>query len=238
MSDPMIPPPPPPTGGGAPAGAGLPWEERARYGVVAAFVETAKLFIVDPRRAFDRAKRSGDLFSPIAFAVVLGWIGILFQSLWSLALGSSLTDLLPPQMREASSFGFASHSVVLLAQIVFAPIFIVVFLFIGAGIVHLMLLLVGGTKASEAGFEGTLRALAYSTVSQLGNLVPFAGGLITMVWAIVLETIGLATLHRTSYGRAVAAVLLPLLLCCVCLVFAFGSIVALIAGAAASGAGN
>ena len=67
--------------------------------------------------------------------------------------------------------------------------------------------------------------------------MPFAGGLIAMVWAIVLETIGLATLHRTSYGKAVAAVL-PLLICCVCLFFAFGTIVALIAGAVASGAGN
>jgi hypothetical protein len=237
MSEPMIPPPPPP-GGGAPGGAGLPWEERERQGAVAAFVETARLFITDPSRAFARAKRRGDLFSPIAFAVVLGWIGVVFQSLWSLALGSTFTDLLPPQMREASAFGFATQTVGLLVQIVLAPVFIVVVLFIGAGIVHLMLMMVGGTRDSEAGFEGTLRALAYSAVSQLGGVVPFAGGLIAMVWGIVLETIGLATLHRTSHGKALAAVLLPLLLCCVCLVFAFGSIVALIAGAAASGAGN
>ena len=242
MSEPGLsppPPPPPPPGGGAgPAGAGLPWEERARHGVAPAFVETAKLFIVNPTEAFARAKRSGDLFSPISFAVVLGWIGVVFQSLWSLALGSSLTDLLPPQMREDGGFGAAFQAFGLVAQIVLAPVFILIFLFIASGIVHLMLMLVGGTKASEAGFEGTLRALAYSSVSQLGSVVPFAGGLIAMVWAIVLETIGLATLHRTSYGKAVAAILLPLLLCCVCLVFAFGSIVALIAGAAASGAGN
>jgi len=242
MSEPHLspppPPPPPPGGGSGPAGAGLPWEERAAHGAVPAFVETAKLFVLNPTEAFARAKRSGDLFSPIAFAVVLGWIGIVFQSLWSLAFGSSWIDLLPPEMRQASGFGLAAQGVGLVAQIVLAPIFVVVFLFIGSAIVHLMLMVVGGTRDSQAGFEGTLRALAYSTVSQLGSVVPFAGGLIAMVWAIVLETIGLATLHRTSYGKAVAAVLLPLLLCCVCLFFFFGALVALIAGAAVSGAGN
>ena len=240
MSEPHLsPPPPPPPGGGAgAAGAGLPWEERARLGAVPAFVETVKLLVVNPTEAFARAKRRGDLFSPIAFAVVLGWAGVIFQSLWSLAFGSSLLDLMPPEMREVSGFGVAAKTFGLVAQIILAPIFIVIFLFIGSAIVHLMLMLVGGTKASEAGFEGTLRSLAYSTVSQLASVVPFAGGLIAMVWAIVLEMIGLATLHRTSYGKAIAAILLPLLLCCVCLVFAFGSIVALIAGAAASGAGN
>jgi hypothetical protein len=239
MSEPHLsPPPPPPPGGGPGPGAGLPWEERARHGAAPAFVETAKLFIVDPVAAFARAKRRGDLFSPIAFAVVLGWIGVLFQSLWSMALGSSFTDLLPPEMRQTTGLGFAFETVGLIVQIVLAPVFILIFLFIASGIVHLMLMLVGGTKDSDAGFEGTLRALAYSTVSQLGSVVPFAGGLIAMVWAIVLETIGLATLHRTSYGKAVAAVLLPLLICCVCLFFAFGTLVALIAGAVASGAGN
>lgn len=239
MSEPHLsppPPPPPPPGGGA--GSGLPWEERERHGAGAAFVETAKLFITDPVQGFARAKRRGDLFSPIAFAVVLGWIGIAVQTLWSLAFGSSLADLLPPDMRQASGLGFAFETFGTIVQLVLAPVFILIFLFIGSGIVHLMLMLVGGTKDSEAGFEGTLRALCYSSVSQLGSLVPFAGGLIAMVWAIVLETIGLAALHRTSYGKAVAAILLPLAICCVCVVFAFGSIVALLAGAAASGAGN
>lgn len=233
----MIPPPPPPTGG-APGGAALPWEERSRLGLVAAFVETAKLLVLDPKQAFARARRSGDLASPLLFAVLFGWAGVVFQTLWSLAFGSAFAAFLPAEMQQVSGLGFGLQTVGMVAQLVFAPIFILIFLFIASGIVHLMLMMVGGTRDSEAGFEGTLRALAYSTVSQIGSAVPFAGGLIAMVWGVVLETIGLATLHRTTYGKALAAVLLPLLLCCVCVVFAFGSIIALIAGAAASGAGH
>jgi len=51
-------------------------------------------------------------------------------------------------------------------------------LFIASAIVHADADGGGRTKDSDAGFEGTLRALAYSTVSQLGSVVPFAGGLI------------------------------------------------------------
>jgi hypothetical protein len=241
MSEPMLPPPPPPPtdGGGAGPGApALPWEDRARHGAVPALVETVKLFVTSPAAAFARARRRGDLTSPLVFAVLLGWLGVVVQSLWQLAFGSSFTELLGPLLKDQALPGLAAQGVGLAVQIVLAPIAILVVLFIGAGIVHLMLMLVGGTKSSEAGFEGTLRALSYSTVSQLAALVPFAGGLIAMVWAIVLETIGLADLHRTSTGKALAAVLLPLVLCCACAVFAFGSIVALIAGAAATGAGN
>jgi hypothetical protein len=230
-------PPPPPPAAPVPPGAALPWEERARLGWLPALVETVKLLVVQPQAAFARARRRGDLGSPILFAVLLGWAGILAQSLWSIAFGSSIVDLLPPELRANPAFAFAGHTAGLLAQILLAPIFVVIFLFVGSAIVHLMLMLVGGTKSSEAGFEGTLRAMAYSTVAQLGAIVPFAGGLIAFVWSIVLETIGLADLHRTSTGKALAAVLLPLLLCCVCIFVAFGSLVAMFVGAAA-GSGN
>jgi hypothetical protein len=42
---------------------------------------------------------------------------------------------------------------------------------------------------------------------------------------------GLQTLHRTTAGKAITAVLLPLLLCCGCLVVAFGAIMAAVLSA-------
>jgi hypothetical protein len=35
-----------------------------------------------------------------------------------------------------------------------------------------------------------------------------------MVWAIILYVFGLAIAHRTTQGKAVLAVLLPVVLCC------------------------
>jgi len=45
--------------------------------------------------------------------------------------------------------------------------------------------------------------------------------LISLVWAIVCYCIGLARAHETDTGRAVLAVLLPLIVCCGGLFFAF-----------------
>jgi hypothetical protein len=99
-------------------------------------------------------------------------------------------------------------------------------------------MLYGGTRDSDTGFEGTLRSLAWSSTAQLGQLVPFAGGLIALVWGIVLQTLSLATFHRTTQGKALAAVLTPILLCCVCIALFAASLVALVAGGLASGAGG
>jgi hypothetical protein len=45
-------------------------------------------------------------------------------------------------------------------------------------------------------------------------VIPFLGGLIGAVWALVITIIGLAQAHGTSGGRAAAAVLVPLGVCC------------------------
>jgi len=45
-------------------------------------------------------------------------------------------------------------------------------------------------------------------------MIPFCGGMIAGVWNIVLEIIGLARAHETDTGKAVLAVLLPIIVCC------------------------
>jgi hypothetical protein len=230
MSDPPAPPPPP----AASAPPGLPWEDRALHGgAVAAFVETLRLLVLAPVEAFARARRRGELVSPIAYAVLLGWIGVVAERLWSLLIGTSLLELFPGSVRESALFGMAVSGVVLVVALVLMPIFLLVALFVWGGILHLFLVLYGGTRDSPSGFEGTIRALSWSATAQLGQIVPFAGGLVVLVWSIVLQTLGLAALHRTTNGRALAAVLSPLLLCCVCLGFFFAGALALVFGAVA-----
>src|SRR4029077_19607074 len=96
--------------------------------------------------------------------------------------------------------------------IVLIPVFIVVGLFIGAAVVHVCLMIVGGAKQS---FETTFRVLAFSQGSTGPlQMIPLCGGLIAGVWAIVCYCIGLARAHETDTGRAVLAVFLPLIVCC------------------------
>jgi hypothetical protein len=88
-------------------------------------------------------------------------------------------------------------------------------------VVHLCLSLVGALEHSLTGFEGTMRAVCYSQVTQIVGLVPVLGAMVGTVWELVLAAIGLKTLHATTSGKAAAGVLLPLVLsCCILLTLA------------------
>jgi hypothetical protein len=64
------------------------------------------------------------------------------------------------------------------------------------------------------------------------QVVPFCGGLIGMVWSIVVQIIGLKEMHETGGGTATAAVLLPMVLCC-CLCVGFFMLLFMLGGLAA-----
>lgn len=244
MEEPLLPPPPPlpPDPAeppfGPPSHAGIPWEDRARLGFFPALIETIKLFVTAPQDGFARMKEKGDYLSPILFAVIVGVAGVLMAQVWSLLFGSSML-FVPGAMKQQMAPAMAGQGMVWFGILLVSPILVVVGLLIASGLFHLALLLLKGTDSSTAGFEGTLRVVAYSQVVQLTAVVPFVGGLLGLVWAIILYTLGLSAVHRTTQGKALAAVLLPLVLCCVCVLviggLAMGGLMAALAGA---GTGN
>lgn len=236
MSEPYVPPAaPPPSGPPAHGRPGLPWD-RERTGN--ALVETTKRLVKAPGEAFAEVREKGDYLAPVLYALIFGTFGAVLYQIWQLLFGAAmsgpLVDTLPPEMRAPFAEAFAPSVAGLVVGLVFAPIGAVIGLFIGAGIYHLFLLLVGGTRNSTAGFEGTVRAVAYASTSNLAQLIPVIGILVAVVWSLVLNVIGLARIHNTTTGRALAAVLLPILVCCLCgllVVFAAGGIGALAMGA-------
>ncbi len=231
MSEPVQPPPPP--SGGAAVGSLIPWEDRERLGFLTAFVENVRLFVTSPTEGFERARRRGDLTSPLAFAVLISWAGAIVRALWQFAFGWTFLPFLSHLGEGSGALHFAGTTFGLVVQMIVAPIFALIGLFLFGGILHLALLLFGGLGESTTGFEGTIRAVSYGSVAQLASLVPFVGGMLGVVWSLVLATIGLATMHRTTQGKALAAVLVPAALCCVCIVlvgfFVIGSLAALLA---------
>ncbi|HSF17163.1 MAG TPA: YIP1 family protein [Vicinamibacteria bacterium] len=239
MSTPTPPVPPspyePPTasGGALPPGGDesprLPWEERERLGVVEALIETIRLLVTDPSNAFARLRRDEDLTSPILFAIILGWLAGFLNQMWSFLFASTYRSLLGGLEGWEGLFGEPSL-VGLVVTLVVLPIIIVVGLFISSGIMHLCLLMVGATGQSPAGFEGTLKVYAYSQVAGLATVVPVLGSLVYGIWALVLNVVGYAIVHRTTQGKSLLAVLIPVLLCCAC-----GILVLLLFGAVLSG---
>ena len=207
------PPPPPPQGPPpyAPAGPGLPWEAQALG--PESLLETAKLFITAPDRAWSMTRESGDFARPLLFALVVAWVGAIFNAVWSTMFGAGIVKMLPPQYQRFAMMGTGRG---LIFSIIVAPIAIACGLFIWSAIQHVCFMLVGALSSSRSGFEGTFRVVSYSSIAHVAYLVPFVGGLLALVWRIYLMLLGAQQLHKTTQGKALLGILLPLLVCCVC----------------------
>ena len=225
---------PPPSPGGAPPPPQLqplPWEQPG-YPALEGLYETAKLVLTAPSQAFARMSLTGTLGKPILYAIIFGWIGVVARQIYSIAFRSVINNFMgsfhmpgPMGMR-----GFQVPILVSVAAMIFAPVLVLIGVFIWSAIVHLFLMLVGGAKT---GFASTVRVVCYAGAVQILQVVPFCGGLIALVWGLVLYIIGLAVAHRTTQGKAALAVLLPVVLCCVCvaaLAAAFGAAIAAAVG--------
>ncbi len=220
------PPPPPP-----PAGGTLPWENRGTMGAPEAFLETVKAFATNPRDTWSRTRESGDFGMPLLFAVIVGWIGAAANAIWGSIFLRGAIPVLPPEVASRFPFGRMPLGGTFLAvRLIVAPIGVVIGLFIGSAILHVCYLIVGALKGSTAGFEGTFRVAAYSSVASLGQIIPIVGGLIALVGWILLATFGGAKIHRTTEGKSLVAILIPIVLLCVCGVLAMVGIFAAIAG--------
>ena len=205
--------PPPP-----PAPSPIPWEDPGRVGFVDRFVETVKLLATAPAEAFARMPTAGGIGQPLFFAIVVGWIGIAVYSVWMLLLGGMSLPFLDQVDLGAAGAMFGLSSGLMVVFLVLAPLLIVVGVFIQAAILHLMLMLVGG---ANQGFEATARVCSYAQASQLAQIIPFCGGLLSAIWSVVLLIVGLSTAHGITRGKAALAVVLPVVVCCV----AFGAMI-------------
>ncbi|MGB8340840.1 MAG: YIP1 family protein [Chthoniobacterales bacterium] len=186
---------------------GLPWDRRQELGFFPAFFETLKLVLLNPAVAFANMKPEGGLVDPLIYAVIGGSVGWVFYFIFSFFLGSLGALGNHNMLGGMVGLGFGGIFV-----LIFFPIMLAIGLFIGAGIVHLCLMLVGGAKRS---YETTLQVLCYSVGSTYPlMIVPACGGAIASVWCLVVECVGLAKAHETTTGKAVLAVFLPLIVCC------------------------
>jgi hypothetical protein len=215
-----VPAVPPVQAGAAPAPApvagrsGLPWERREELGFATGFLQTVGMVLTRPTEAFTIMRTEGGFGDPLLFGVVGGYIGAIVWLLVS-ALLQSLGLFAAMSTRQnifQNLMGAGVSGAVLLIRLVLTPIAIAVGLFIWAALVHLCLMLLGGANKS---FETSFRALSYAYgAASLFVIIPCCGGLIALVWNLVADCIGISRSHETDIGRAVIAVLLPLVVCC------------------------
>lgn len=186
-------------------GNGLPWEHRQELGFLKAFFDTVGVVLTKPNEAFGMMKTEGGLMEPLLFALIGGSAGMIVSFLMQIGLQSVgfMAD------RNSAILGMGMGIVF---GVILTPVIIVCVMFIGSGILHLCLMIVGGAKKP---FETTFRVVCFSSGSTyLLAMVPVCGGMIAMLYNLVLECMGLARAHETEIGKAIMAVLLPILVCC------------------------
>lgn len=199
---------PPPGFGGS--GAVFPWEDRARLGFVTALIESGKLLITQPKEAYSRLKPNGDLTSPLLFGLIIAWPVAIVSVVWQLLFSGMLGGL---SSGEAAGAGLMQFAFIIICY----PIIYAVSVFLLAGIFHLTLSLLKGLDQSPFGFEGSLKVVAYAMIANVAGIIPMIGGLITLGLLIYLAINGIEVVHRTSQKNAVITVLVPIALCCVCI---------------------
>ncbi len=204
----------------------IPWEEPGCSFFDGLF-ETVKLLASSPSEAFRRMPLTGGIGRPLFYAIAVGWVSIAVAVFWNVLL----QGLWMPFMESAEDLAGmgAMYGLTVgwgLLMVALAPLFVVIGVFIAAAILHLMLMIVGG---ASNGFETTVRVVCYTQTAQLAGIIPFCGGIITLVWTVILYVTGFSTAHRTTQGKAIVAVLLPVVLCCV-----MGVVFALVAGGLAA----
>ena len=204
--------------GGSPRGGGGPSPgpsrsaaaEEFRYtDPVQTFIATVQAVVLRPVDFFRGILKQGDFINPLIFAIICYEVAAILGGLLRL-VGIGATEQ-----------GFGGF----IASIVLAPIFAAIGLFIGAGILHLLVMLIVGSRNS--GFEATFRVGAYAAVTSLVSWIPFIGGILAL-YGIYLGIVGIREMHNTTTGKAALVVLIPvavLLIIAVLLAIVIGAVI-------------
>jgi hypothetical protein len=198
-----------------------PFAERARRGLVASYVETWRLAATEPARFF-RQVRVSPAGSAVLFGVISVTIGTWASLLFRYATASTALSVVGQITRrmggrlETLPFNQVFQGLTGAAfagQMLLAPVFVLIGLYITAAVFHVLLLLVRG---SNRGFDATLTVVGYASGVMLLEALPVCGGLVALVWFLVAAVTGLSEAQRCGGGKAAFAVLMPLVLSCVC----------------------
>ena len=142
--------------GGSPREPGGPPPSRASGGAAGAefrytdpvqtFISTVQGVVLQPVDFFRGILRQGDFINPLIFAVICYEVSAILGGIIAVAFGAR---------------GFGGF----ISTIIFGPIIAAVVLFIWAGLIHLLVMLIVGSR--NGGYEATFRVFAYAAVTQL-----------------------------------------------------------------------
>jgi hypothetical protein len=203
-----------------PTPEGFPWEQRARRGFFNALLETIRLVLLEPSKAFQSMPPVGGYKAPLFFLALCSFVALLVNTFYEVVLQAVGAGY--PQFSEFLSGGAGISSLAAAAIVAVVAVFVLgvaVGLFVlstllGVVLTHLSLMILGAAKRP---FETTFRVCCYATgATSILQMIPSnIGWILAFFWSIVAATFGLSVVNAISKLHALAAVLLPIFVCCV-----------------------
>jgi hypothetical protein len=168
------------------------------------FYEKLKGFVLEPSKTFDATKEDtleDALKYYVGIAAIFSALSAVLFAFASTMFGSMM-----------GGFGMmlGTGAGIIGAIWLFVTLFIlmVISAFIGGAIVHIFVYLLGGRK----GIVKTIIALMYGdTPYLLFGWIPFIG-LIAIIWALVLNVLGIRQFQELTTERAILAIIMPFII--------------------------
>ena len=198
----------------------FPWPPAGEEGALSALGRTWKESTFHPT-AFFRAMPANTRLGPAILYYLLVGIAVGAAGLfWSQILPRPELD---PEVLN-SPFGMLLGMAPVISFLL-TPLYQLLALFVGAAVTHLMLLML---TTQRGPYTRTVETYGYAYSPMLFGVIPYLGALVGFIWCVVVSIIGLREAHRTTTGRSVAAIVLPLV---VLMVLGFVLALMVVAGA-------
>lgn len=189
-----------------------PWE--SKEGFISAFFKTVREALFSPTRFFKKVASGTGYGISLIYGLICGALTDYTNVFWIWLFFSMFFQSLPTKFSHVIPF---LSSVAIILLLIFLPIFEALSLFIGSAVTHLCLMIVGGNKK---GFEATFRTFSYANSARLFHMVPFfiipflapILYFASTIYHLTLIIIGVRECNEISTGKAVLAVLLPLII--------------------------
>lgn len=188
----------------------VPFERPEKYGFFPGLLKTYQRALFSPRLFF-RVMPLNGYVKPIAFYIILSLTLIGLQMLWQKLGFVPTTD---PLTQESMSPQALTLKVFMQNMLLFPVLSCSLML----GVSSLLHIFLSMLKGASAGFEGTVRAMAYSSAPTILLALPSFNqtgyavvNSVAVVWGLALTFIACKHIHRTSYPKVILGLLLAML---------------------------
>jgi len=148
-------------------------------------LNTAVNVIRNPLEFYRDLQKTGGFVEPLIFAVAMGLVsGVITAILSIFSLGST------------TSFFMG------IAFIIFYPIMLAIFSFVGAAIIYIIWRIMGSEEPYETAYRCVAYAAAITPITVLLGIIPYLGAIVSLVWWCYLMMTASTEVHKIPQKTA------------------------------------